>query len=87
MKIFFQDNTKSVSHYHWNSVILFFLNFSGSVDLNEAGSSVSSISQSRGISVENELAALRGSSQSSDEGMSTVGITDRCNARTLAHRY
>lgn len=57
------------------------------MDLNEAGSSVSSISQSRGISVENELTALRGSSQSSDEGMSTVGTADRCNARTLAHRY
>jgi len=66
---------------------LAFSRYSGSVDLNEAGSSVSSISQSRGISVENELAALRGSSQSSDEGMSTVGVGDRCNTRTLAHRY
>jgi len=39
--------------------------FSGSMDMNEV-SSVSSVSQSRGISMENEL---RGSSLSSDEGI------------------
>lgn len=59
--------------------------FSGSVELNEAGSSVSSISQSRGISVENELACLRGSSQSSDEGMSSVSFPEK-NSQPLAHR-
>jgi hypothetical protein len=39
--------------------------YSGSMDMNEV-SSVSSISQSRGVSMENEL---RGSSISSDEGI------------------
>lgn len=45
---------------------------SGSMEMNE-GSSISSISQSRGVSVENEI---RGSSQSSDEGVPPLG-TDR----------
>ncbi|XP_065215741.1 pleckstrin homology domain-containing family G member 5 isoform X2 [Planococcus citri] len=58
---------------------------SGSVELNEAGSSVSSISQSRGISVENELSCLRGSSQSSDEGMSSVSFPEK-NTQPLTHR-
>ncbi|XKL68131.1 hypothetical protein PGB90_003622 [Kerria lacca] len=61
---------------------------SGSVELNEVGgSSVSSVSQSRGISVENELSGLRGSSQSSDEGVSSIGFGDKCNmVHSLAHR-
>lgn len=67
--------------------ITFVWNFySGSVELNEAGSSFSSVSQSRGISVENELAGLRGSSQSSDEGMPVTSYGDRNTVLTLAHR-
>lgn len=54
----------------------------------EGGSSVSSMSQSRGVSVENEI---RGSSQSSDEGIPPLNHekspprTDRYNIFNCFH--